>query len=318
MLDPVDIPLPDTADDDPRCGHFIGRVAGHPSHVIIGFGSDEGVRRNGGRPGACEAPNRIREALYRLTPDPTCFEAHTQVLADTIDVGNIPCTGRLEQDQEALGREVAKWIKRGVRPIILGGGHETAYGHFLGYVEASRGVHIINMDAHADVRPLKNGQAHSGSPFRQALEHQSGCCSSYSVYGLARWSTARVHLDYLEDRNASYCWDEDVNRTFLESTYGGLSEPTMVTIDMDAVRSSEAPGVSAPAVPGIPLRLVLHASYLAGQSPVVESIDIVEVNPAFDRDGRTAKAAALMVWCFLQGAAVKSCDQGILSFAKRP
>ena len=34
--------------------------------------------------------------------------------------------------------------------IVLGGGHETSYGHFLGYALASRQVEILNWDAHTD------------------------------------------------------------------------------------------------------------------------------------------------------------------------
>ena len=302
MPDPVRIPLPDTAPDDPRCGHFITRPTERPAHVILGFGSDEGVRRNGGRPGAALAPEAIRKAFYKLTPDPTCFEAHTQVLSDTLDAGDIPCTGRLEEDQEALGREVAKWLKQGVRPIILGGGHETAYGHFLGYAEANQAVHIINMDAHADVRPLKNGQAHSGSPFRQAIEHPGGWCSSYAVYGLARWSTAKAHLGYLEDNKMQYGWDDEVTHESIDGLFEQAPGSSMVTLDMDVINSAEAPGVSAPAVRGIPLTTVLHACFRAGQSTAVRSFDIVEVNPTVDIDQRTSKAAALCVWHFLRGS----------------
>lgn len=32
-------------------------------------------------------------------------------------------------------------------------------------------IGVINLDQHFDVRPLKDGKAHSGSPFRQMLEN---------------------------------------------------------------------------------------------------------------------------------------------------
>lgn len=302
MIDPVHIPLPDTSPDDKRCGHFIAEATDHPTHVLIGFGSDEGVRRNGGRRGAAIAPDMIRRALYGFTPDATSFEAHTHALKHTLDAGNMQCTGRLEEDQEMLGREVAEWLDKGIRPIILGGGHETAYGHFLGYVGAGKSVHIINIDAHADVRPLKDSQAHSGSPFRQALEHPGGQCSSYSVYGLARWSTASTHLAYLEKNKVEYLWDYETDSRAFEVKYAALQDTTMVSLDMDVIKSSEAPGVSAPAVVGISLASVLRASFLAGQSQWVRSFDIVEVNPYFDIDSRTTRAAALCVWQFLRGS----------------
>ena len=305
MIEPAQIPLPDTAPDDRRCGHLIAAPSHSPAHVIIGFGSDAGVQRNGGRTGAATAPDLIRKALFKLTPDPTYFEQHKISLLNTLDAGNVVCTGRLEEDQEALGKEVARWLEKGVCPIILGGGHETAYGHFLGYVNAQQSVNIINMDAHPDVRPLKEGKAHSGSPFRQALEHPSHLCSSYAVYGLARWATAQSHLNYLENAQSTFMWDDEMGPETIQSVFAELASATMVSIDMDVVNASEAPGVSAPAQVGIPLKLVVQASYLAGKSESVRSLDLVEVNPGLDIDQRTVRAAALCIWQFLRGAAEK-------------
>src|SRR5215467_4067002 len=64
--------------DDPRLAEIIEPWNGDEGAltkgraVLIGFPQDEGVRRNGGRPGAAQAPNEIRKWLYRLTPgDPT-------------------------------------------------------------------------------------------------------------------------------------------------------------------------------------------------------------------------------------------------------
>src|SRR5699024_524042 len=169
---------------DPRLAHFLQASNKHPKVALIGFPSDEGVKRNGGRPGAAGAPDEIRKQLYKLTPDAQNIEAFTSILEQTIDAGNITVSGELEADQQRLGEVVAEYLKKDIIPIILGGEHGTAFGHFLGYAKADLKTSIFNLDAHTDVRPLKNGKSHSGSPFRQALEHKSGCCKQYSVAGL--------------------------------------------------------------------------------------------------------------------------------------
>ncbi|MDX1548872.1 MAG: arginase family protein, partial [Rhodothermales bacterium] len=176
-FDPPAISPPETAPDDPRVGHLLGRAlrgVEEARAVILGFPCDEGVRRNGGRPGAAAAPDALRQALYRFTPDARHAEAFHDLLAHTADLGNLRVEGTMEEAQRALGRALAPFLQRGAVPIVLGGGHETAFGHFLGYAEAGRAVSILNVDAHADVRPLRDGRGHSGSPFRQALEHPSG------------------------------------------------------------------------------------------------------------------------------------------------
>ena len=63
-LVPVSVPVPHTEDDDPRIGHLIGKgcTAENAKVVIVGFPTDKGVRRNGGRLGAAEGPAAIRQA----------------------------------------------------------------------------------------------------------------------------------------------------------------------------------------------------------------------------------------------------------------
>ena len=128
------------------------------------------MRRNGGRVGAARAPEEIRKYLFRLTVG----DAGRQVeLTERppLDLGNVLVSADLEGSQESLGLVVGEILKSGATPVVLGGGHETAYGHFLGYVNAQWPVGIINIDAHLDVRPCQDGRGHSGSPFRQAMEH---------------------------------------------------------------------------------------------------------------------------------------------------
>lgn len=301
---------PSTAEDDPRIGTLLGRAVDDPADarvVLLGFPSDDGVRINGGRTGAAEAPGAIRRALYTFTPDARRADAFTTLLAHTIDLGDLALGDDLAANQERLGEALAPHLARGAVPIILGGGHETAFGHFLGYVAAERPVAILNWDAHADVRPLKDGRPHSGSPFRQALEHPSAACRSYTVAGLQPHSTARAHVDYLEAQGAYYTWRDDLSENIINALYAGGNETAcMTTFDLDAVDEQAAPGVSAPAAHGLDPALWLHAAYRAGRSAHVTSMDLVECNPRVDVGGRTARLAALTVWHFLRGLAERS------------
>ncbi len=304
-LVPPGVPAPGTAEDDPRLGRWLARHSSAESArvALVGFPSDEGVRRNGGRPGAAAGPAAIRRALYALTPDAEQPGAFTDLLDRTADLGDVPVTGDVEADQQTLGDTLAPLLAAGIVPVVLGGGHETSFGHFLGYVGAGRDVEILNWDAHADVRPLKDGLAHSGSPFRQALEHASGRCTRYQVAGLQPHSTARAHLDVIDDHGGEVVWRRSLSEVRVRSIATGLAAPTLATFDLDAVDAASAPGVSAPNVGGLPAGLWLYAAYELGRSPLVGSFDVVELNPAFDADGRTARLAALTVWHVLKGLA---------------
>jgi formiminoglutamase len=292
------------APDDPRLGTLLGQAVpavDQAKVILVGFPTDEGVRRNGGRTGAAQAPDAIRQAFCKLTPDPERYEQFVALLRHTADLGNLVTTDDLEADQAALGEILASHLRRGAFCIILGGGHETAFGHFLGYVKSQRPVAILNWDAHADVRPLKEGKAHSGSPFRQALEHGSHSCRQYTVAGLNPHTVAKAHLEFIRAQGGHFLFNQHLSEAVVTGLYAGLTMETLVTFDMDAVEQAFAPGVSAPASGGLAVGLWLTAAYQAGKSPYVNSCDLVEVNPMLDREGCTARLAALTLWKVFQG-----------------
>jgi formiminoglutamase len=299
---PPDIAPLETAPDDPRLGRILGAQldgGDEPEAVIIGFPSDEGVRINRGRVGAALGPAAIRSALYRLAPDARSGQLE-QLVGRTRDLGDIEISGDVATDQKHLGEALAPYLGRGCFVIVLGGGHETSYGHFLGYVEAGRQVEILNWDAHTDVRELVGGKPHSGSPFRQAIEHRSGACRRYSVAGLQPYVVAREHLTFVE-RHGRAVWRDDITPERIAQLYRSMERPALASFDLDAVSDAEAPGVSAPNAGGLTADLWFEAAYQAGRSPAISSADVVELNPATDREGQTARLAAVTVWWLLRG-----------------
>jgi arginase family enzyme len=79
-----------------------------------------------------------------------------------------------------------------------------------------------------------------------------------------------------------------------------------VSLDADVVRASEMPGVSAPNPSGLSGEEVQECLRLAGSLPHVTSLDLVEINPLLDRDGQSARWAALLLWHFLMGLTSRS------------
>ena len=304
--------------DDPRLGeitHFWGgdTIPIEPGRaVLIGFVVDEGVRRNHGRIGAAAAPNAIRQWLYRLTPCDCQAGIHLSA-CPPLDLGNLRMTGDLEDAQQALAKLVAPLLQAGAIPVILGGGHETAFGHFLGYVEAAKPVAIVNVDAHLDVRPCIDGLGHSGSPFRQAMEHPVRPLPGhrYTCLGAQPHGVSRQHLEYVLGRGGVIRWCDGVRHSLadhFQHELGRLKEPgcsIYVALDADAVRTADVPGVSAPNATGLPGEALLTCARLAGSCQEVSSFDLVEINPRLDRDDQSARWGALVIWNFLLGLATR-------------
>ncbi|KYH34277.1 formimidoylglutamase [Clostridium tepidiprofundi DSM 19306] len=100
--------------------------SGKLGFAFIGFCCDEGVRRNKGRTGASKGPRSIRKELANL---PCRFSQEVKLF----DAGNIYCENiSLEECQALLSKAVKKILSLNLFPIVLGGGHEIAFGHYNG------------------------------------------------------------------------------------------------------------------------------------------------------------------------------------------
>lgn len=272
---------------------------------IIGFPEDRGVERNFGRVGASKAPDIIRNMLQKLPS--SNMEKNIPNFSDHLtiyDFGNITIGENLLESQHNLGRVIAYVLHHGGFPIVMGGGHETAFGHFLGYVEVRKNLSIINFDAHLDMRILPaDGIGNSGTPFREIVEHPSGLIDQYSVFGLQPHSNSANYIEYAKSNQVKLEWLTDFNhhaKNYLVSDFiFEKDEHVYLTIDIDGFRSSDAPGSSAAQPSGFSATDVLPLIYDLSLHNKSTSLDICEINPAFDRDNQTSKLGALLIYQFI-------------------
>ncbi|WP_394358376.1 formimidoylglutamase [Paenibacillus suaedae] len=262
--------------------------------AIIGFECEEGVRRNQGRLGAANAPNAIRQALASL-PWRTA-EGHRLV-----DAGNVTCSNdKLEDAQAALGCAVSDLFAKSATPIILGGGHETLYGHYLGvrqHIGPDAPLGIINIDAHFDLRPYDT-QPSSGTMFRQIVEQDQS--SSYLVLGIQRFGNTQELFDKADELGARYILEEDMYEGQMDSILSTLrvfieqQDYVMLTLCTDVLNAAFAPGVSAPSPFGLTPMVVRALIRSVAANKKTLSFDICEVNPYVNENGRTIKLGAYL------------------------
>ncbi len=276
--------------------------------VLLGFACDEGVRRNLGRPGARDGPKYIRKAFANnATPKSLAI----------YDAGNVSCeSGELEHAQQILADRVSQILAHNGQPVVLGGGHEMAWGSFLGSTkyladanpkDRCRHLGIINFDAHFDLRN-PDPHANSGTPFRQMSnyceEHEKSF--QYCVFGINPSANTDHLFEFATQKNV--VWRTDINCTLnhlteLEkslSDFLAKIDDLYVTICLDVFPASRAPGVSAPNALGIdPLVVITALQYikmLCKKHRVIWCMsDIAELNPSYDIDQHTAKLAARLI-----------------------
>ncbi|MFG0273732.1 MAG: formimidoylglutamase [Phycisphaerales bacterium] len=284
---------------------------------LLGLPDDLGVKMNHGRPGARNGPAAIRRVLtgygttfdlLRDRPlDTRTFDAGDIVPADPEDFGG---------DEEAALRvthdrvtEAALAIhQRGMIPVCIGGGHDLTFPTVRALAtHTGAPVGGLNFDAHLDVR----AEPGSGMPFRALIDGGHLDPKRFCVFGAARFATSRAHADWLTERGGHIVEVETAlaQRDALRDAFKRLNvgdapdAPAFVTIDLDAIDGSQAPGVSATNPMGLSVAHAVEAARRAAAHPGVRHFDVMEHNPDQDRGARTARVAALIILTFLAGLA---------------
>lgn len=192
-------------------------------YVVIGIPEDVGVRANYGRPGADSAWESAIKSIANIQHNRFCKGSQIVILgkldvtaemdeAKDLDFNTTVDRKKLSSLVEKIDKEVvhiiSSIIKCGKTPIIIGGGHNNAYGNIKGTaLGLGKPINAINFDAHSDFRILEG--RHSGNGFSYAFE--DGFLKKYFIFGLHENYTSKNVLDILkkiEDRVTFNTYDE--------------------------------------------------------------------------------------------------------------
>lgn len=270
------------------------------SFVLAGYPDDEGIRINGGRPGAAHAPDSVRKPFYKMTPQ----LLHTRHEFQIYDLGNLATE---EFDIATRHRRAQDFalaaLSTGASWLSIGGGHDYGFPDAAAFIEwAKASGHarplVINFDAHLDVRSLQKGLS-SGTPFYRMLETYPDV--DFAEIGIQGQCNSRTHLEWVKSRGARVLTHEEFetsNESFSTMVLRTLddwilkSRPVFLSIDIDGFSSSFAPGCSQSWSTGMtPIDFFPLLTILTRRLDV-KALGIYEVSPPLDHDDRTAKLAA--------------------------
>jgi formiminoglutamase len=296
--------------EDPRLGDAIvlaGPDAGTNVGTIvalIGHADDRAVVNGRGRPGAAQGPTELRRYLSRLTPGDR-GELARIFLHDLGDATSE--LGGIEEVHAAVEEAAFEALRAGGCVVLLGGGHDGAYASHSALLRATSGrVHGINVDAHLDVRPLRDGLITSGTPFRRLAERW-GDRYGLAELGIQPQHNARAHRDWAAARGFRILDLAEIRGRVADAFGDALrmadAEAVAVSLDLDSVEAASAPGVSAPCPDGVTAAELYACARLAGRDHRVRILDVMELAPPLDVDGRTARLGAAALWHFLAGVA---------------
>jgi arginase len=256
-----------------------------PAIHLIGLPTDQ---NSSFERGAALAPQAIREALRSDRGNLSTqsgFEIGTDI--DLVDTGDLRLGDTdVAADDAIIADAVGKALELGAVPLSLGGDHAVTFPLVAALAIKYGPVNILHFDAHPDLYADFEGNPRShASPFARIME--GGHADRLVQVGIrtltrhCREQAERFGVEILPMEN------------FDPSQVPVLNGPLYISIDLDGIDPSEAPGVAHPEPGGLTVREVL--AVLARQKAHIVGADIVELSPNNDLNGVTAILGAKLV-----------------------
>ncbi|WP_026576970.1 arginase [Bacillus sp. UNC438CL73TsuS30] len=284
---------------------------------IIGMPMDLGQMRRGVDMG----PSAIRYAGINERLKPLFDEVH--------DLGDIPI-GRPEVvvDKESnlrnldlvaekntlLAEKVDEVIESGSFPLVLGGDHSIAIGTLAGVAKHYKNLGVIWYDAHGDLNTAETsptGNIHGmplaaslglGHPLLTELGGYSPKIKPENVVIIGARALDDGEKDLIKEIGIKVYTMHEIDRLgmtkVMEETISYLKENTdgvHLSLDLDGLDPSDAPGVGTPVMGGISYRESHLAMEMLEESKIITSAEFVEVNPILDEKNRTATCAVALM-----------------------
>ncbi|MEN9327173.1 MAG: hypothetical protein RI943_1613 [Bacteroidota bacterium] len=290
--------------------------------VLIGLPEDIGIKANLGRTGAATAYESTLKSLVNFQHNKFCKGSELVVLgeinfskemeiAKTLDTQNKEDRKKLFQLVENIDKDVSFVISAIVKankiPIIIGGGHNNAYGNIKG-LALGKGmpVNAINFDAHTDFRIMEG--RHSGNGFTYAFEE--GFLKKYFIFGLHENFVSKSVFDTLksiEDRVKYVTYEEIAvrkNKSFTSELTNAIkfisNTPFGLELDLDALPNIHS---SAMTLSGFSVEKARHFIHMAGKEEFASYLHICEGAPDLDLSSNnhlTGKLIATLILDFIK------------------
>ena len=250
--------------------------------AIVGAATDDLVSD---RPGTRFAPRAIRAAGAppgrHLTAGIDAFAA-----LNVIDFGDAPVVpADAVATHAAIERTVGHVVAAGAIPVILGGDHSIAEPDIRAVAKRHGPVGLVHLDAHADTASTVFGTARShGTPMRHLVADGIVDPIRYVQIGLRGYWPGEQEFAWQREQGITTFFMHDVVALGIEEVVGRASGvvgsgPVFLSIDIDVLDPSVAPGTGTPEPGGMGVADALWAARALAQELAIAGAELVEVIP---------------------------------------
>ncbi len=263
--------------------------------ALIGIPED----RNSGNTGSALAPDKIRQFLYKLYKP----GKKTRI----IDLGNLKKGPAAEDSYYGLRDVLLELFSKNITPIVIGGSQDITYGALLAYEKLQKPINLVSIDFKIDLRASRK-KINSDNYLQHIINHKTKFISSYTNIGHQVYFTDPDDLELMKNLFFDTIRLGEA-RLELKNLEPVFRDADLVSLDMGAVRQSDAPGHYHPSPNGFYGEEICQIAKYAGISDRLSVFILSEINPQFDQNNQSVQLGAQAIWYFIEGFSQKKIEK---------
>jgi arginase family enzyme len=232
----------------------------------------------------------IRSKLYELFPG--------NWDAEIADLGTVLKGQEVSDTYFAVADIITSLLKKNIIPVIIGGGQDITYVNYRAYDSLEQTINITAVDSRFDLGSLED-ELTSQSYLSKIIMQKPNNLFNYSNVGYQTYFNSQGEIQLFDSLFFDTCRLGMAKE--LENIEPAFRNADIVSIDIGAVRQSEAPANNNASPNGFYGEEICAISRYAGISDKVSSFGIYEYNSKYDNNYQTASLIAQMIWYFIEG-----------------
>jgi agmatinase len=266
--------------------------------ALLGIPFDGGTTY---RPGPRFGPRHVRAQSVLIRPWNPVLNVNPFAKYRIADYGDLAVNPlSIEDTFQRVEDQMKPLHDAGTRCISVGGDHSLSLPLLRAITKRHGPVGVIQFDAHNDLWDEYFGSRYShGTPFRRAIEEDLILKGAFLQVGLRGQVYSEHDFDFAKKHKVRMITAEEFHaggialfRRHLKAFRG---KPVYITLDIDSVDPSYAPGTGTPQVGGFSSIQILElVRALRGLNIV--GCDLVEVSPPYDSSEITSLLAANLLY----------------------
>ncbi|MCO4292792.1 formimidoylglutamase [Solitalea sp. MAHUQ-68] len=258
--------------------------------ALVGVEEDRLAINNAG---CSKAPDSVRSFLYKLTEG--------NYSSNIADLGNIKAGETIKDTYVALRIVCEELMKLNIVPIILGGGQDLSFAQYLAYEAIEQRVDLVAIDNQFDLDATSEEHENSSKSYLNSIIlHEPNNLFNYSNIGYQTYFVSQESLRLMDKMYFDTHRLGEITHK-LQDSEPIIRNANMISIDISAIRQSDAPGNGNATPNGFYGEQACQMCRYAGMSDKLLSIGFYELNPKHDPYGHSAHLVAQMIWCFIEG-----------------